>query len=73
MSMAYMPVYADVPNDLGEFEVDHWEAVELLDSKPPTCPHGFTGPHSAAGMTPRAADDHCSGPGSWYPAAGDQP
>lgn len=34
---------------------------------PAVCPHGSTGPHRAAGMLPRAADDHCSGPGTWYP------
>jgi hypothetical protein len=33
------------------------------------CAHGFMGPHSAAGLLPTAQDDHCSGPGSWYPIA----
>lgn len=31
------------------------------------CVHGYSGPHNARGMDPAAADDHCSGPGSWYP------
>jgi hypothetical protein len=43
------------------------------DTPEAACPHGFAGPHSAFGMTPRAADDHCSGPGAWYPPTHDTP
>lgn len=41
------------------------------DTEADRCPHGYTGPHSALGMTPRAFGDHCSGPGAWYPEQGE--